>query len=159
MKRIFILLGIAVILFGTFLVIWKPWKRFTNASFERTEPEKLDKVPASAKWAGGVDGGDWILCEYAEDRVYTCQIFSDWQGAKISSGRYCLKTENSSISLTYHAYDGETIFLEEGILLPIGEHVYYHGDSEEEAQIVSYPENTCTSSEHIEKGTLEQQSQ
>lgn len=101
-------------------------------------PPRAAGIPSNAVWAGGVDRGSWILCEFQEqsgDR-YRCKIFNDYSGTTEASGEYIIrhstwdKDQKKAIYspvaqrphiLRYRSFDGVTIRLDDSMeLLPDG---------------------------------------
>ncbi len=109
-------------------------------------PARIKEIPAEAVWAGGPDGGAWILCERkpeSEDR-YRCKIYNDHSGDIWASGEFVLrkyswdKKEKRPLyslvdklpqKLRFSSFDGNDIRLRESlVLLPDGWINYpFHG--------------------------------
>lgn len=55
-------------------------------------PVRPDGVPPSAVWAGGPDGGSWVLCRPSESELSTfhCTAYNDFTGDVAASGRFVL---------------------------------------------------------------------
>ena len=91
-------------------------------------PDRPKSVPTEAVWVGA-SKGEWIHCRTTSDpRLLDCALFNDVKGEKISSGRYRWEHAGSdgvNGGPRYRFYDGQVIHLENGQLVPIGEHVYY----------------------------------
>ena len=101
------------------------------------EPKRAAGVPKEAVWAGGADGGAWILCEArnAEGTRYFCRVFNDFSGKEWAAGEYVLRKSEwnreqhkaiySEVAefrqgLKYDSYDGSVIYLADSlVLLPI----------------------------------------
>lgn len=49
-------------------------------------PIRPNHLPTTAKWFGGLDGGDWLDCKLSGGAV-SCTIYSDL-GEKIASGKF-----------------------------------------------------------------------
>ena len=65
---------------------------FTACTETVTPPPRPANVPASAVWAGGVDGGAWIDCRFSFKEPfpgYTCKTFND-NGIPWTAGTYVL---------------------------------------------------------------------
>ena len=105
-----------------------------DSGMSRTRPES---VPREALWAGGVDGGDWILCKKRHGRIYNCEVFGE-TGNRISVGDYHYEGEEPWGRLVVVSHDGEIIRTECGKLIPIGKHVYF-GRTKSESWVVEYP--------------------
>jgi hypothetical protein len=79
-------------------------------------------VPEAAIWAGGMDGGSFILCEVDSGRdVNTCRVWNDQSGGLEESGDYRLLKEGraaTSSELKYVWADrGGRIGLQNGLIL------------------------------------------
>lgn len=84
-----------------------------------TAPERLPGIPSQAVWAGGVDGGSWILCR-VEDKKNVCTIFSDSTGEVVATGAFVLRETDRPASqneLQYDSFDGQVIHLLDGRVL------------------------------------------
>jgi hypothetical protein len=83
-----------------------------------TPPPRPPKVPAAAVWAGGPDGGAWILCKpRQEPRDFDCTVFHD-SGDVWARGRYRAKPADAAgKGLHFNAFDGETLHLMNGGVL------------------------------------------
>lgn len=107
------------------------------------DPERPTGVPASASWAGNVEGGTWIECKPVPSvpNRYACRAWFQ-AGAMISEGQYLLRhrrwnqqalrseyTEPVSSALpAFKSFDGRWITLKDDhVLLPDG--------------VISYPDN------------------
>lgn len=107
-------------------------------------PERPASVPASAVWAGTVEGGTWVDCkpEGAERYRYRCRSFFGSNGAMIADGAYVLRRRiwnaagmrselatppRESLS-KIERFDGRTIWLTgELVLVPDGTILYPSG--------------------------------
>lgn len=74
-------------------------------------PERPDHVPVSAKWAGGADGGVWIVCNRLTPIQYACMVF-DSNGKLLVKGRYLIRKGVPTDD--YEGYDGVRILLKGG---------------------------------------------
>ena len=99
-------------------------------------PPRSTSVPEEASWAGGLDGGDWLLCNRINGTAtrYACKIYSDRTGNLIAEGEFeyrrtershgrpdFLPTTHPPSVLQYAGYDGDWISLEpSGVLVPDG---------------------------------------
>lgn len=86
------------------------------------QPERPAKVPVSAVWAGGPDGGSWIECSHDDaGENYACTVYSDSTGDIEAKGRYSFHGSRSSppALLRFSGFDGETILLTDGRLEPL----------------------------------------
>lgn len=109
----------------------------TNAP---TAPERKTGIPENAVWAGGVDGGAWILCNRIGTEQYSCTIYNEFTGSIMAKGVflhrkifYDVKTKelkiqpasNTNTLPSYNYYDGEFIKLKgEEALVPDGEVIW-----------------------------------
>ena len=60
-------------------------------SAELEPPPRPAGVPAKAIWAGGVDGGDFILLSPAANGTYSAKIYNDHSGDLEFNGKLRLK--------------------------------------------------------------------
>lgn len=80
-------------------------------------PERPASVPFNAIWAGGPDGGSWILCERDPDPIrstYRCSIFHDFTGELVASGLYEAKgsdIDTIDFDKELAGFDGDVIHL------------------------------------------------
>jgi hypothetical protein len=80
-------------------------------------------VPAQAIWAGGIDGGDFILLSPATaDGTYRAKIYNDHSGDLEFSGKLRLKGPGTAPvdvtdPKTYSDWDGESLSLRDGRML------------------------------------------
>ena len=95
-------------------------------------PERPAAVPASAEWAGGVDGGHWFLCTPTDVRrmALACWIFNDQTGDTLAEGTFVVRRARRADpagrqelpftalpptarpdTLRYDYYDGDVIWL------------------------------------------------
>lgn len=92
-------------------------------SAEPEPPPRPRGVPANAVWAGGVDGGDFILLNpAAPDGTYSAKIYNDHSGDVEFSGKLRLKEPSQApIDLhdpkAYSGWDGESLLLSDGRIL------------------------------------------
>lgn len=84
-------------------------------------PQRPAKVPASAVWAGGTDGGSWIDCARENgDTTYSCTVYNDFSGNVEAHGKYQLHGVSAAPArLNFTGFDGEVILLAEGRLEPV----------------------------------------
>ena len=85
----------------------------------RLEPSKRPLgVPATATWAGGGDGGAYILCTVNRTQdVDRCSIWNDNNGYLLVSGSFRLDKEKRAASESELKYAGAangTIYLKDG---------------------------------------------
>ncbi len=85
-----------------------------------TPPPRPPAVPAAAVWAGGLDGGAWILCKPQGPREFDCTIYGD-SGDLWAQGRYRPSpADAASQGLHFSFFDGEIIGLaNDGFLEPV----------------------------------------
>ena len=73
-------------------------------------PARPEGVPAEAVWAGGPDGGSFVLCDVDSVKdVNNCKVWNDFTGQLKESGEYRLLREGraaSSAELVYTWADG-----------------------------------------------------
>jgi len=77
-------------------------------------------VPASAVWAGGADGGAYIDCTPSQKgEPNTCTVYNDGTGDIWMSGGFALSDHRgaSSAQLKYSGADGESILLQDNLVL------------------------------------------
>jgi hypothetical protein len=82
-------------------------------------PERPAKVPPSAVWAGGADGGSWIDCApipTGSPDVYSCTVYLDPTGDAEVWGTFRLHGR-ASPPLHFSGFDGDTIYLADGAKL------------------------------------------
>jgi len=86
-----------------------------------SEPRRPANVPRSAVWAGGADGGAFILCAPSiANEANTCTVYNDSTGDVWMSGRYLLKGKQrgaTASELEYQAADGRNIYLGHNLIL------------------------------------------
>lgn len=79
-------------------------------------------VPNGAVWAGGADGGAYVLCSVDSSHdVNPCSVWNDYSGQLIESGNYRLRPENraataSELHVSFPDFKGR-IFLSKGLVL------------------------------------------
>lgn len=82
---------------------------------EPAPPKRPPSVPSAAVWAGGPDGGSWILCEVDLARnVNRCSVYNENTGELETSGDFVLRGENRAArgsELIYEWFDGTDIGL------------------------------------------------
>jgi len=91
------------------------WTLMTSACrTPSTPPVRPAVVPAGAKWAGGADGGAWILCTREESRnVNHCEIYFE-NGDLWTKGDYQMTRSGRAATpeeLVYDGFDGDAILL------------------------------------------------
>jgi len=84
---------------------------------EPSPPKRPSTVPASAVWAGGADGGDWIDCRAGRDSN-PCTVYNDQTGEVELAGEFILEDTRQPVPLGDLQYaggtDGERIYLKDG---------------------------------------------
>lgn len=82
-------------------------------------PKRLAAIPSAAVWAGGPDGGAWILCR--EDGARNlCTIYNENSGEVWVRDHFVLEGTSRGVSaqgLRYDFFDGERIVLSDGRVL------------------------------------------
>jgi len=85
-------------------------------------PMRPSRVPPSAVWAGGVDGGAFIDCRVRTDGLNDCAVYNDYTGDVWMQGTFELNglaRGATDAELHYSFADGERIgLLGGGILSP-----------------------------------------
>ena len=117
-------------------------------------PERPASVPASARWAGGVDGGHWFDCARvpgAPAPRAACRIYGDQAGHLEAQGEFLLVRDSTRPGpdgsivgapaesfLVYESYDGDVIQLAAGFaLVPDGVIDHPFGDGHGKRQSYS----------------------
>lgn len=83
-------------------------------------PSRPAKVPTSAVWAGGSDGGAFIDCRETSERLNDCTVYFDGNGEIWMHGLFKLKGKNKGVpnsALKYSFADGVGIGLLDGSYL------------------------------------------
>jgi hypothetical protein len=92
-------------------------------------PERPSSVPSDAVWAGGSDGGSWVLCSpIAREGSFRCKIFDDYLGHLITDAIFHLyfleadgklsRAENARlVHIEPRFYDGAIIALQDNLVL------------------------------------------
>lgn len=121
-------------------------------------PERPQKVPPEAVWAGGVDGGAWFLCKEVINKPvhYDCTIYNDYTGDIGTQGRFALRgygwdegkkqaiysAVEPAKELQFRSYDGEKIYLKGSlVLLPDGviDHPFGNGHGKKQRYELGKP--------------------
>ena len=87
--------------------------------YRQYPPERPKSVPAEAVWAGGIDGGGWVVCSTSSSEYNECTIFDEGGGSQ-GPGRYVLKSSGRaarSDELKYTYLTGKAIGLQGGLEL------------------------------------------
>ena len=92
-----------------------------------SEPKRKVGIPKDAVWAGGIDGGSWILCSNQKEFKYDCTIYNDHTGELMARGTFLHRRVSYNISTekliveelkaektlpSYSYYDGDFIRLD-----------------------------------------------
>ncbi len=92
-----------------------------SACSRNSPPPRPSAVPATAVWAGGVDGGAWIDCSVDSLRnVNPCTVYHEKTGEIWAKGAYLLRDAQRAATreeLTFEAFDGDVIHLRNGKVL------------------------------------------
>ena len=79
------------------------------ACYRPYPPPRPSGVPAQAVWAGGMDGGSYILCDISSSRdVNHCTVWNDSTGRMEEEGDYRLLYKNRAATrdeLQFHWAD------------------------------------------------------
>jgi hypothetical protein len=89
------------------------------ACYRPYPPNKPTGVPPDAVWAGGMDGGGWVLCSAPSAEYNECTIY-DEEGRTQGPARYILKgtgTAANADQLRYTYVTGKAIGLQGGLEL------------------------------------------
>ncbi len=92
---------------------------FQAACYRPYPPARMSGVPSEAAWAGGVDGGGWVLCLTTSPKYNTCTIY-DEEGRTLGPTRYVLKSTGEAAKadqLKYTYVTGQAIGLQGGLEL------------------------------------------
>lgn len=78
-------------------------------------PPRPISVPASASWAGGMDGGNWFDCKI-KSKKYECVIYTDYDesGYLISKGEYSISFKSEPSVCKQVVVDEKLIFSGQG---------------------------------------------
>jgi hypothetical protein len=99
-----------------------------------TAPPRVAGVPEDAVWAGGPDGGAWILCKSILNKAdeFTCKVYFDSNGEVWASGEYVLRRSvwnpkkgkadfypvtDAPSHLNFGDFDGRHIYLQSSLVL------------------------------------------
>ena len=95
-----------------------------SSACESYPPRRPFKVPSSAEWAGGIDGGEWVDCSSGTGLYNRCAIYSQ-NGDLIFRSDYTLEQHHRAATrseLRYRYVDGKTILLQGGLaLMPVSD--------------------------------------
>jgi hypothetical protein len=87
---------------------------------EPVPPSRPSGVPAKAVWAGGIDGGRFLLMSPANpDGTYPLKVYNDYTGELEFGGVVRLDEPSSAPVLvndskTFNSWDGDTLLLRDG---------------------------------------------
>jgi hypothetical protein len=79
-------------------------------------PPRAPGIPLEAVWAGGADGGAWLLCT-VESRRNRCTIYNDHTGQVWARGIFVLEGRQEGVpkaELRYSSFDGRAVHLQDG---------------------------------------------
>jgi hypothetical protein len=66
-----------------------------SCGYRKVPPDRPPGVPSQAVWAGGLDGGSFILCDVDSERdVDNCTVYNEDTGQVIDRGAFKLRAEN-----------------------------------------------------------------
>jgi hypothetical protein len=66
--------------------------------YRKSPPDRPAGVPSGAVWAGGLDGGSFILCGVNPARkVNPCTVYNDYTGQIMERGDFRLKAEDRAV--------------------------------------------------------------
>ena len=92
-----------------------------RAEPKTTVPKRPSRVPSSAVWTGGSDGGSWLSCRRptAISVRYHCVVWHDVTGEVIANGDYVLGAgpREADGTLEFDGFDGVNIYLLNGGVL------------------------------------------
>jgi hypothetical protein len=78
-------------------------------------PQRHASIPAEAVWAGGPDGGSWILCEpLTNNSANRCTVYHEHTGEVVKTGLFVARDTHKAVprnQLVYDSFDGERIYL------------------------------------------------
>jgi len=100
-----------------------------GCQYDLRRPKRPEGVPLEASWAGGIDGGGWVLCHADEPATdyNLCTIWNE-EGKAFEPSRYRLRDRDRDLNraaraseLRYTYVTGEQIGLQGGLeLLKVG---------------------------------------
>ena len=119
MKKLVVGIAIICAVFITLLILNPP--EITFEEVKTAEPNKPKSVPEEAFWAGGIDGGNFILIRKDEkgNNVFSAEIYNDYTGDLEYSGtlKYsgvAIAQKSLSDPAFYQGWDGEKLHLANG---------------------------------------------
>jgi hypothetical protein len=111
---------VSLLAFAAIIMILSPCGCGPAASLKpKTRPQG---VPATALWAGGADGGAYVLCSVDTARnVNPCSVWNDYTGDLVESGNYRLSKKGraatqSELQISFPDFNG-LIYLNGGLVL------------------------------------------
>ncbi len=98
---------------------------FKNIEVSSVLPPRPQNIPTSALWVGGLDGGVYVLVKNNNDSpgIYDAEIYYS-EGSISYKGKLIINTAdnpqyNYNDINSYSAWDGDTLYLQDGRLLTI----------------------------------------
>jgi hypothetical protein len=98
---------------------------FKNIEVSSVLPPRPQSIPISALWIGGPDGGVYVLVKNNNDGpdIYDAEIYYS-EGSISYKGKLVINTADSpqfnyNDTNSYSAWDGDTLYLQDGRLLTI----------------------------------------
>ncbi len=74
-------------------------------------PARPEIVPKEAVWAGGADGGAWILCDRISKEpwgpVFQCMIYDDYAGSVLARGLYVISRRQKGKFQRVQRFEGQ----------------------------------------------------
>jgi len=103
------------------LVVFLSVTSAISAGCKQQAPSRPKGVPASAVWAGGVDGGAFFECAPSrQGEPNTCTVYNDRTGEVYMKGKFVLAGQSRGAKadeLKYDSADGNRIYLEHDLVL------------------------------------------
>jgi len=129
-----IALGVVVI-----LLVGLGYALFNMKEKSEFSPVRPDKVPSKAVWAGGMEGGSWVLATKSEiSDQYDVTIFGEDGGVWIRGRFWSPNGQVLDIYEISHFNGGQMYLLNKSLILPIGKQSRsFHNGT---AVILNYPE-------------------
>jgi hypothetical protein len=100
-----------------------------GCQYDLRPPKRPEGIPLEASWAGGIDGGGWVLCQ-ADEPPTDCNLCTIWneEGDAFEPIHYRLRDRDRNLNraaraseLHYTYVTGEQIGLQGGLeLLKVG---------------------------------------
>jgi hypothetical protein len=100
MRKIIVIVAVII------LILFIGYKYFDYSMTQPCDPPSRPQgLPASAKWYGGCDGGNWIELVSISDNKYRFKVYRDWDGVLNIDADFV--PENcSKLNLTDRNWDG-----------------------------------------------------